>query len=167
MASFSFSPFAKTSTRTDLPVPFGSTTAPRTIWSECFGLTPSLSAMSTLSSNLAAGFFVMISRASSNSNRFAVSILGLMLRNSFPCLGISTLRFYLFHDIDSHAPRGTLNNMYRSGQVYGIEIGELGLCDFLDLASGDCSHLFFIRRAAPLDDPHGLLDQDCGRGSFR
>ena len=52
-ASRSFSPFAKTITRTDLPVPCGRSTAPRTIWSACFGLTPSRTASSTVSSNFA------------------------------------------------------------------------------------------------------------------
>ena len=49
------SPFANTSTRTDLPMPCGSTIAPRTIWSACFGSTPRFIARSTLSSNFAAG----------------------------------------------------------------------------------------------------------------
>ena len=56
--------------------------------------------------------------------------------------------------------------MYRSGQISMALDREVGFCDFLDLAPGDFPHLFFIRRAAPLDDPHGLLDQDCGRRSF-
>src|SRR5581483_7090021 len=52
-ASRSFSPLANTSTRTDLPVPWGSTTAPRTIWSAYLGLTPRRTASSTVSSNFA------------------------------------------------------------------------------------------------------------------
>ena len=39
--------------RIALPVPWGRTIAPRTIWSACFGSTPRLMASSTLSSNFA------------------------------------------------------------------------------------------------------------------
>ena len=40
-AAFAAAPSAKTSTRTDLPLPCGSAHVPRTIWSDCFGSTPS------------------------------------------------------------------------------------------------------------------------------
>src|SRR6266540_890380 len=56
-ASFALSPFAKTAIFTALPIPCGSTTAPRTTWSACFGSTPRLMAASTVSSN----FFVAVS----------------------------------------------------------------------------------------------------------
>jgi hypothetical protein len=46
-------PRAKTATRTDLPVPLGRLTVPRTIWSAWRGSTPRFIAISTLSSNLA------------------------------------------------------------------------------------------------------------------
>src|SRR5213076_316780 len=52
-ASFTFSPCAITSTRTFLPVPLGRLTVPRTTWSACLGSTPSRTATSTDSSNLA------------------------------------------------------------------------------------------------------------------
>ena len=64
-ASCSLSPLAKTRMRTDFPVPCGSTTAPRTIWSACFGSTPRLMATSTLSSNLPVGRFLSTPTASS------------------------------------------------------------------------------------------------------
>ena len=48
------SPLANTATRTVAPVPCGSTTAPRTIWSACFGSTPRLMATSTVWSNFVA-----------------------------------------------------------------------------------------------------------------
>ena len=53
------------STRLLLPSPCGSTTVPRTIWSACFGSTPSRSDMSTVSSNLANFTFCMSGIASS------------------------------------------------------------------------------------------------------
>src|SRR5205807_8191545 len=40
---------ANTSTRTVLPLPCGSGTVPRTIWSDCFGSTPSRNARSIVS----------------------------------------------------------------------------------------------------------------------
>ncbi len=52
-ASRALSPPAMTATRFDLPVPCGRTTVPRTIWSACFGSTPSSMATSTDSSNFA------------------------------------------------------------------------------------------------------------------
>ncbi len=51
-ASRAASPSANTATRTSLPVPFGSDTVPRIIWSALRGSTPSLNAASTVSSNL-------------------------------------------------------------------------------------------------------------------
>lgn len=63
-ASLTLSPLAKTKTLTVLPVPWGSTTAPLTCWSACLGSTPSLTANSTVSSNLAFDVFVTSSIAS-------------------------------------------------------------------------------------------------------
>src|SRR2546427_1120597 len=57
-ASRSLSPFAKTATRTDLPIPCGSTTAPRTIWSACLGSTPSRNDRSTDWSNFVGGMLL-------------------------------------------------------------------------------------------------------------
>src|SRR5881396_375238 len=65
-ASRSFSPFAKTATRTVLPIPCGSTTAPRTIWSACLGSTPSRNDRSTDWSNFVGGMLLMIATASSS-----------------------------------------------------------------------------------------------------
>ena len=52
-ASVALSPLAKTSTRTVRPVPWGSTTAPRTCWSAWRGSTPKRMDSSMVSSNLA------------------------------------------------------------------------------------------------------------------
>ena len=52
-ASSAASPVANTATRTSLPVPDGSATVPRTIWSALRGSTPRRIATSMLSSNLA------------------------------------------------------------------------------------------------------------------
>ena len=64
-ASLSFSPEAITSTFLALPPrPCGRITVPRTIWSACFGSTPSRIATSTVSSNLAKACFVTVATAS-------------------------------------------------------------------------------------------------------
>ena len=51
LASAAFSPCAKTSTRTTLPVPWGRTTVPRTIWSAWRGSTPRRMCASSDASN--------------------------------------------------------------------------------------------------------------------
>ena len=72
-ASFSFSPFANTRILTVLPVPCGSTTVPRTIWSAFFGSTPRLTARSTLSSNFARAVFFARLIASSSPYTWSLS----------------------------------------------------------------------------------------------
>ena len=74
-ASLALSPWAITSTRTVLPVPWGSDTVPRTIWSACLGSTPSRTATSTDSSNLANAVAFTFSTAS----RVPYSFLGSMV----------------------------------------------------------------------------------------
>jgi hypothetical protein len=52
-AALTLSPCANTATRTVLPVPAGSTTEPRTVWSDFLASMPRLTATSTDSSNFA------------------------------------------------------------------------------------------------------------------
>src|SRR5262249_9453856 len=77
---------ANTSTRTVLPLPCGSGTVPRTIWSDCFGSTPRRNARSTVSLNFAFGNFARTATASFNgyaffpstaSNAFLYLLLGI------------------------------------------------------------------------------------------
>ena len=56
---------ANTATRTDLPVPAGSTVEPRTCWSDFLASTPRRTATSTDSTNLALTAVLTIFRASS------------------------------------------------------------------------------------------------------
>src|SRR6266849_704364 len=88
-ASRSFSPLAKTATRTVLPMPWGRTMAPRTIWSACLGSTPSRMDRSTVSSNLAAGAFLTMSMASSTEYGFARSISASVALIRFVITGMS------------------------------------------------------------------------------
>ena len=61
--------------RTFLPVPAGSTTEPRTVWSDFFASTPRLTATSTDSSNLATA--VSLTSLSASSTEYA------LLRSTF------------------------------------------------------------------------------------
>ena len=61
---------ANTSTRTVLPLPCGSGTVPRTIWSDCFGSTPRRKARSTVSLNLALGNLARTSTAALSGYAF-------------------------------------------------------------------------------------------------
>ena len=70
LASVAFGPLAKTATRKVLPVPAGNVTAPRTIWSDCFGSTPKCTEISTVSSNLAVAPAFITAMASSKSYTF-------------------------------------------------------------------------------------------------
>ena len=67
VASTAASPWANTATRTSPPVPDGNATVPRTIWSALRGSTPSPTAISTASSNLAAAISLTISIACAGS----------------------------------------------------------------------------------------------------
>jgi hypothetical protein len=79
-ASWAAGPLANTATRTSLPVPEGSATVPRTIWSALRGSTPRRAASSTVSSNFALARFFTSSSASvgvnswSRSKRLAASV---------------------------------------------------------------------------------------------
>src|SRR6266480_3950297 len=67
-ASRARSPAANTATRTFLPVPFGSTTEPRTICSACRGSTPSRMCASMVASNLEVDVSRTIWQATSGSS---------------------------------------------------------------------------------------------------
>src|SRR3954465_7956434 len=54
-AAFAAAPSAKTKTRPCLPLPCGNGQVPRTIWSDCFGSTPSRNESVTVWSNFVAG----------------------------------------------------------------------------------------------------------------
>src|SRR5437773_5905017 len=104
---------ANTSTRTVLPLPCGSGTVPRTIWSECFGSTPRRNARSMVSLNFAFGNFVSTPTASlsgyvflpsTTSSAFLYRLLGIVIER---CKRTSRERdspaFVLSDDFDAHA----------------------------------------------------------------
>jgi hypothetical protein len=88
-ASRTRSPWVITSTRTDLPVPWGSTTVPRTTWSACRGSTPRRTATSTVSSNLANAAPFTIPTASGIGNSRVRSTFAAAAVNRLPWVAIS------------------------------------------------------------------------------
>ncbi len=72
-ACWAASPAANTATRTSLPVPDGSPTVPRTIWSALRGSTPSRTAISTVSSNFALASDLTMPSASVGVNSWSRS----------------------------------------------------------------------------------------------
>ena len=74
-ASLALSPCANTATRLVLPVPCGSTSEPRTIWSDFLASTPRLIATSMDSLNLAVALSLTSFRASDSGYSFSRSTL--------------------------------------------------------------------------------------------
>ena len=84
-ASVACSPAANATTRTVVPVPAGSESVPRTIWSALRGSTPSRTASSTVSSNFAdASDFTRSSGLADGQELFVVDLLGRCLYR-LPC----------------------------------------------------------------------------------
>src|SRR5687768_11362515 len=164
LASWAAGPWAKTATRTVLPVPLGSETAPRIIWSAFRGSTPRRKAASTVSSKFRFDSDLTSSNASAGvwicarSNRRVASVYFL------PRWGIVVL-FLLAPDLDTHRPGGTGHLGHGAVEVDGIEVGHLRLGDLLELSLGDRAHLRAPRVGRALLEAGGLTEQDrCRRG---
>ena len=84
-AASASAPFANTATRTFLPVPFGSTTAPRTCWSAWRESTPKRTWISTVSSNFAVAVFTVRASASSVSYSLVLSTSFALSAYFLPC----------------------------------------------------------------------------------
>src|SRR5512137_2679035 len=139
-----------------LPVPWGRTTVPRTIWSEYFGLTPSRMSMSTDSSNLAK--WACLRRPAASSRVYCLGsgpLTSRALRVFLPCL--------LTDDLQSHVAGRALDDLIGRVDVVGVEVGELRPGDLLDLLHRDLADLLLVRGAGALGDPGGLL-QEVGGG---
>src|SRR5512135_2324381 len=140
-----------------LPVPWGRTTVPRTIWSEYLGLTPRRMSMSTDSSNLAK--WAVLRRATASSRVYCRAASGPLTSRAFrvflPCL--------LTDDLQSHVAGRALDDLLGRLEVVGVEVGKLGPGDLLDLLRGDLADLVLVRRPGPLGDPGRLLQQVGGR----
>src|SRR6185436_4419760 len=180
-ASLSFSPDATTSTRLLLPPsPCGRITTPRTIWSACFGSTPSRIASSTVSSNLANAALVTVATASFSGYCGFAAATSLAFVYFFPTAipsprsragcgsgppptrtgqprpGRGRVRL---PDLDSHAARRAQHGLDRGLQVDAVQVGHLDLGDQLDLLHRDLADLVLVRLAAALGDAGLALQQ--------
>src|SRR6185437_12660928 len=165
-ASFTFSPVAITSTRFDLPSPFGSTTVPRTIWSDCFGSTRSLIESSTVSSNLTKCAFFKTSaaspslyaRASTSLRAFSI-FFPPALPIAFSCASFSAVRCLLSFYFDAHIARRAHHGADRGLQIRRIQIDQLDLRDVFHLLARHLRHFRAIRLGRTFHDSRGALQQ--------
>src|SRR6266850_6284488 len=149
-ASRTFSPPAITSTRTDLPSPFGNPTVPRTTWSECLGSTPRLMASSTVSLNFvwcvffrsSAASTSLYGRASTFLRAFSTCFPDFFVIPSTPLprtrgagegCDLVAPELLGFHDFQAHVARRTHHGAHRGLQIGVVEINKLDLRNFLDL----------------------------------
>src|SRR5262249_19204722 len=162
-ASRSFSPLAKTATRTVLPIPCGSTTAPRTIWSACLGSTPSRNERSTDSSNFAAGMSLM--RASASSTEYCLSASIFVVAASYRLLTVAVaISFSLMSldDVDAHAAGGAFDDPHGGVDGLRVQVHELGLRDLAHLLLRDLADLVLVRHGRRLRDPRRALEEHGG-----
>src|SRR5215216_601645 len=154
-ASLAFSPSAKTATLRVLPVPLGSISVPRTIWSARLGSTFRCTWASTLSSNLAPSRSFSSSSASRGVLRCSGSILDFCSSSFLPI------------DRYPHAPSRTLDDLRCALYISGVEVGHLCACNLLDLSSAHRADLRPVRFAAALIQAGGLLEQERGGRRLR
>src|SRR5690606_14947705 len=157
LAFSAFSPWANTASRTLLPVPFGSTVAPRTTWSDLRGSTPRFTATSTDSLNLTLDSSLMSESASSMEYTLPGRTFSWMAR-------IRLVSFAMSHalHVDAHAARATRNGAHRSVQVSSRQVRLLDLGDFLELRPGQLADLGGVRRGGTRLQAQRLLDEDRG-----
>src|SRR5690348_12318760 len=156
-AAFAFSAFApwvNTATRTVLPVPRGSTTLPRTTWSDFFASMPRFTATSTDSSNFAVAVFFTSSSAAFTSYAFERSTSPVIFFTRFETSAMSdALHFH------AHAAGGAGDRAHGRVEVRGGEIGLLRLRDLLGLLAGELAHLVGVRLGAAFLEFQRLGDQ--------
>src|SRR5687768_11338265 len=158
-ASSAFAPGGQnTATRTDLPVPAGSTVEPRTCWSDFLASTPRRTATSTDSTNLAFWVFLTIFSASSIEYALPGATAAKMAFCRFVCAMVLTLHR------QAHAAGRSRDRTHRSVQVGRRQIGFFRLGDVLELLAGDLAHLFGVWALGAGLDAHRLLQQDGRRG---
>src|SRR3569623_33758 len=157
LASSAFAPLANTPTRTVFPVPYGSVTTPRTIWSAWLGSTPRFIAISIVSSNFAVALALASAIASSTPWSFSRSTFSAF------CYLLTNAMSLALHHFEAHRAGGAFDDAGRRVDVVGVQVLHLGLGDrgqrrALDLARDDLARLlrarFEVRR---------LLDQEARR----
>src|SRR4051794_3306685 len=122
-ASWAAGPAANTATRTALPVPEGSDTVPRTIWSALRGSTPRRTADSIVSSNLALA--VVFTRSMASAGPYRRSLSRVRSASTYRLLVVMSA------DLDSHGAGGAGHLLLCSLHVVGVEVWHLGLGDLL------------------------------------
>src|SRR5688500_7369071 len=131
-ASSAFAPGGqKTATRTDLPVPAGSTVEPRTCWSDFLASTPRRTATSTASTNLVLLLSLTIFKASS----MEYALPGVTAAKIAFCRLVCAIVLALYRQ--AHAARRTRNRTHRRIQTGCGQIGFFRLGDVLELLAGD------------------------------
>src|SRR5438477_4929441 len=179
-ASWAASPAANTATRTSLPVPAGSDTVLRSIWSALRGSTPSLKATSTLSSKLRFESDFTSSNALAGSCSWVLSYFlaasayffpGMFPRSSRAPSGCPLIagrgraggEKRLVDDVDAHRARRPCDLQHRALDVDRVHVGHLHFRDLADLGLGHLRNLLAARRRRALLDPRGLPQQHRSR----
>src|SRR6516164_9653592 len=120
LASSALAPRANTPTRKERPVPFGSSTTPRTIWSAWRGSTPRLMETSIVSSNFAFARSLTILMASASGYIFSRSTPSRAFFKRFPMLMAPSPR-----NFQTHRAGRTLDHLH--GRFDGVSIQGLHL----------------------------------------
>src|ERR1700722_20208448 len=139
-ASRTFSPLAITSTRFDFPNPCGSTTVPRTIWSDCLGSTPRFKTSSTVSSNFTK--CALRSTSAASSSRYGRASTSFLARSIFfpPTFALRPIVLLLAFDFDAHVAGSTHDGTDRRIKLQRVQVRQLQLGDLFDLLAGDLGH---------------------------
>src|SRR2546421_5291295 len=159
-AAFAFSTFApwvNTATRTVFPVPRGSTTEPRTTWSDFFASMPRFTAMSTDSSNLAvAVFFTRSSAIFSSYARARSTSAAICFTRLDACAMSEALHF------DAHAAGAAGDRLHGGFHVGRGEVRLLHPGDLLGLRARELADLVRMRLRAALLELERLADEHGG-----
>src|SRR5690348_4552420 len=153
-AALAGSPCVNTATRTDLPVPCGSTSEPRTTWSDFLASTPRFTATSIDSLNFAVAFCLTSLIASSTG-------YGLLRSTAFfnACRRLEIFAISDALHFDTHAARTASHGAYGRIQIRCGQIGHFGFRDLLGLSPCQPAHLINVRFGAALVESDRLANQ--------
>src|SRR5574340_309828 len=157
LALVALSPWANTATRTVLPVPRGSTTEPRTSWSDLRASMPRLTATSMDSSNLAVA--VCLTRLSASVSGYT------LLRSTLALIALVRLEMlamlYALH-FNTHAAGAAGDGTHGCIHVGSSQVRHFCLGDIFGLGAGQLADLVGMRTRAAFLHAGGFLDQHGG-----
>src|SRR5450432_677618 len=163
----------KTRTRTVLPLPCGSGTVPRTIWSDCFGSTPRRNARSIVSLNFAFGNFARTPTASLSGYVFFASTTSSAFLNCLLgiCFGavhanqkiLPRLFFILTDNFNSHAAGGAGDDPERRLFIRRVHVLGLHFHDVQYLLARHLADLVLVRHFGTGGDARGFFQKDRSR----